>query len=386
MKKYLFWLLITLLPGLVVAQKNIDSTFILVIKTKYTAFQPKLYLTYQIDGKKIIDSAVNAPGTASYTFKGKTKHPIRGTLVADWDGLGLQGLMKQSAISTRVDLIKLYLHPGTIILHATDSIARGTFTGSPINTDGQKLKAMTRQIDDERLYVSMQLRTTTDAKQQTALGFKLDSLSNARRPLLKKFYDENLHSYIALVALQEYAGSHPKLTVFEPLFKKLSFEVRNTELGQAFYKHMIDLVTLKPGVPAPDFVQQDTAGRPVSLSSFKGKFVLLDFWASWCGPCRQQNPKISAVYVDFKNRNFTILGISLDGADGRRAWLKAIKDDNLPWTQLSDLKHWDNEVAKLYSVSSIPENYLIGPDGVIVAKNLDAEQLRIKLNKVLPIK
>ncbi len=386
MKKQLCWLLFTLLPGLAIAQNAPDSTFTLLVKFNTTTKQPKLFLAYQIDGKVIIDSAVYASAKGGYTFTGVTKRPIRATLIADQENVGLLGLMRQSTISTHVDLIRLYLHPGTIRFNTTDSVCRGNFSGSPINEDEQKLQKMTRRIDDERLAVSMQLRAAKDAKVQTSLGIKLDSLSAARKPYLKKFYEENLQSYVALVALMEYAGSHPKLAVFKPMFNKLDANVRNTPLGREFVKHMTDLITLKPGVPAPDFMQKDTAGKPVRLSSFKGKYVLLDFWASWCGPCRQQNPKISAIYSDFKNKNFTILGISLDGADGRQAWLKAIKEDNLPWTQLSDLKHWDNEVSRLYSVSSIPENYLIGPDGLIIAKNLSPEQLRTKLTELLTAK
>jgi peroxiredoxin len=386
MKKQLCWLLFTLLPGLAIAQKVTDSTFTLLVKMKSTIKQPKLFLAYQIDGKKTIDSAVFSPAQGGYTFEGVTKRPIRATLVADQDNVGLLGLMLQSTKSTHVDLIKLYLHPGTIYFKTTDSVARGTFSGSPINTDEQKLQKLTKWIDGESLAVSMQFRASDDPKVQSALSIKLDSLSAARKPYLKKFYEENLQSYVGLVALLEYAGSHPKLAIFEPMFNKLDAKVRNTPLGREFVKYMTDLISLKPGVPAPDFVQKDTAGKQVKLSAFKGKYVLLDFWASWCGPCRQQNPEISAIYSNFKNRNFTILGISLDGADGRQAWLKAIKDDNLPWTQLSDLKHWDNEVSKLYSVSSIPENYLIGPDGLIIAKNLSPEQLRTILTEVLPAK
>ncbi len=173
--------------------------------------------------------------------------------------------------------------------------------------------------------------------------------------------------------------------MIQPLFDQLSPSVRNTKLGRRYQKLMDDLITLKPGVQAPLFTQNDTSGRPVSLASFKGKYVLLDFWASWCGPCRQQNPQLVKVYKEFGGRNFTILGISLDGSDGRAAWLKAIRTDSLTWTHVSDLKHWDNEVAQLYSVRAIPQNFLIGPGGVIIAHDLSPDQLRNKLQELLPL-
>lgn len=113
---------------------------------------------------------------------------------------------------------------------------------------------------------------------------------------------------------------------------------------------------------------------------------MIDFWASWCGPCRDANPELVKIYNKFKDRNFTILGVSLDGADGKDAWLKAIKDDGLSWPQVSDLKHWKNEVGKLYSIRKIPQSFLIDPQGVIIAKDIEATELMEKLKQVLPIK
>jgi peroxiredoxin len=135
------------------------------------------------------------------------------------------------------------------------------------------------------------------------------------------------------------------------------------------------------GAVAPDFSQADTNGNPVTLSSFKGKYVLVDFWASWCRPCRDENPNVVDNYNRFKNKNFTVLGVSLDRA--KEPWLQAIADDNLAWTHVSDLKFWSNEVAKLYGVGSIPQNFLIGPDGKIVAKNLRGPALEAALCQAL---
>jgi peroxiredoxin len=138
--------------------------------------------------------------------------------------------------------------------------------------------------------------------------------------------------------------------------------------------------TVAVGRPAPDFTQNDTAGRPVSLSSFRGKYVLVDFWASWCGPCRQENPTVVAAYQKFHGKGFEIIGISLD--QDEKSWKKAIRTDKLTWTHVSDLKNWNNAVAKAYGVQGVPQNFLIDPQGKIVARGLRGEDLDKKLSEI----
>ena len=137
------------------------------------------------------------------------------------------------------------------------------------------------------------------------------------------------------------------------------------------------------GQPAPDFTLPDPNGKAVSLSSFKGKYVLVDFWASWCGPCRAENPNVVSAYQKFKDKNFTILGVSLDQPGGKDAWMKAVMKDNLTWTQVSDLKWWNSAVVPLYKIEGIPYNVLVDPQGKIIAESLRGADLDKKLTELL---
>ena len=201
---------------------------------------------------------------------------------------------------------------------------------------------------------------------------------------MTQFIRANPGSAISLRALTQVAGFGRDLdpAVVGPLFEGLAPAVRQSPDGQAFAARQAEARHLGVGQLAPDFTQNDPSGRPVSLRDFRGQYVLLDFWASWCKPCRAENPALVAVYQQFKSRHFTVLSVSLDQDQGK--WEKAIAADGLKWTHVSDLKPEQNEVAWRYGIKGVPQNLLIGPDGLILALNLHGMALSQKLAAVLP--
>jgi peroxiredoxin len=196
-----------------------------------------------------------------------------------------------------------------------------------------------------------------------------------------EFIATNANSAVAPFALLVMMQLNDDPVVMEKRLAIMTDEAKSSYFGQAALKLVEDAKFASVGTEAPDFVQQDQNGKDVKLSSFRGKYVLVDFWASWCGPCRQENPNLVNAFNNYKDKNFTVLGVSLDRA--RDPWLKAIKDDNLAWTQVSDLKFWSNAVAVQYKIQSIPQNMLIDPKGVIIAKNLRGPELHTKLAELL---
>jgi peroxiredoxin len=199
------------------------------------------------------------------------------------------------------------------------------------------------------------------------------------------FVQKNADSYAAMYMLQTKVNELNADTL-NLLYNRLSNTYKKTGAATIIANKIRAERATAIGKLAPDFEQADTAGKMIKLSSFRNKFVLIDFWASWCVPCREENPNVLKAYTQFHDKGFRVMGVSLDRKEDKEKWLAAIHHDKLPWTQVSDLQFVKNAAAITYGVTSIPQNFLIGPDGKITAKGLMGDELINTLKKLLPAK
>jgi peroxiredoxin len=215
-----------------------------------------------------------------------------------------------------------------------------------------------------------------------AEGGEYDSAKTAKAMnLISEFVSTHTGSYITPLAVIRYNQIADDVLKTEELYNLLEPNIKASAMGQYIAQQIADGKVNGSGTILADFSQPDTSGVPVSLSSLRGNYVLVDFWASWCGPCRQENPNLVAAYNKYKSKKFTVLGVSLDKA--KPAWIDAIQMDGLTWTHVSDLQGWQNTVAQQFQIFSIPQNFLIDPDGKVIGKNLRGAALERKLAKVL---
>lgn len=323
----------------------------------------KVMLQVRGSGKYIPVDSVNLVD-GKFTFTGNVESPELYYLMIDGKRGSLMFFLENSDIT---------------ITSYTDSLRAGKVSGSVTHDNYVSYNEGLAEISGERRVLYTQYREAMDAEDEALieeLQEKMKAISDKQTGYQNNFIKEGKTSIIASYLLN---STSYRLTAveLEEAINNFDSSIDGTKYITTLKERLVVVKKVAIGQPAVDFTQNDPDGNPVSLSDFKGNYVLVDFWAAWCGPCRGENPNIVAMYQKYNDKGFEVLGVSFDRK--REDWLKAIEDDGLVWTQVSDLQYWDNAAGKLYGVRAIPHSVLIDPDGVIVAKNLRGEGLQEKL-------
>ncbi|MFM9911075.1 MAG: redoxin domain-containing protein [Chitinophagaceae bacterium] len=325
-------------------------------------------LVYSKGDSSYVDSAKLNAGT--FSFSGSTEYPQMAMLS-----------MKDEANYENIS--RFYLENSNITAEALkDSIGAAIYKGSATQEEFTKLSGTTKVFEDKmKVLGEVWQNAGTNKKLKDSLSKQADGIQKEEQEVIKKFISDNPNSYVAASKIRDLYSYNPKVPEFEKAYNGLDQSIKNSPLGKKIGLMLEIAQKTDIGKPSIDFTMNDLNGKPVALSSLKGNYVLLDFWASWCGPCRAENPNVKKAYQKFHAKGFEIIGVSMD--DSKEDWIKAIKKDGLPWVHVSDLKGWKCEAGKLYGIQGIPMNYLLDKEGKIVAKGLRGEDLEKKLGETL---
>ncbi|MHA4895288.1 redoxin domain-containing protein [Pedobacter sp. PWIIR3] len=379
--KYKFIVIAVFLPFVVAAQKPAPN-FTMTGKIGSLNKPAKIYLDYSSNGVGATDSCELVNGT--FKFSGK----LDGDYASSRMTLSRDGIRDKEIYSKGTgDVIYPSFGRENISINSADSLYNAKWTGSKVYNE---LVAFTKAVGPPVMTIhhnaNVALQRATPEQQKDTLFFKaLDKtvrgMQASRREKILTFAKNNPNSYFALQGLSEaFGGQASKVAEINPLFNAMSEGLRLSYEGQSLYKMLSANTITATGAVAPNFTQKDVDGKSVSLSDYKGKYVLVEFWASWCSPCRAEGPNLLKQYAAYKDKGFEILGVSVDS--DRAKWLEAIKKDGYTWTQVSDLKGWETDVRKVYGISGVPANFLISPDGKIIAAHLMGEKLNKKLQEL----
>jgi len=364
--KKLFFLSIALIMFWACKQNTTSDGY--TISGKIAGLKNGVVKLQSMEGRdlKTIDSATITDG--AFTIKGKLPETDM-FLLNFGDDKMMQLFVDNSAI--KID--------GKI-----DSLSGAVITGSPANEAYSAMKKQLVPTDAESQKMIpkyKEAKANKDTKTMDALEKQFDSLDNIQKNIMLKFVADNPKTVVSAYVTLRNLAYQISLKELKDIASKMDTSLNKTKYMVKMKERIDVLSKVDIGQPAPEITQNDTLGKPVSLSSLKGKYVLIDFWASWCGPCRAENPNNVALYKEYNKKGFEIFGVSLDKK--KENWEKAIKDDNLTWTHVSDLKYWDSEPAKLYGVRAIPHTVLIDKNGIIIANDLRGAELKAKLAEVI---
>ncbi len=264
-----------------------------------------------------------------------------------------------------------------------ENLDKAQVSGSKSHDDMMVFKKYMEPIDKQSSEINEEYRNAvakSDNDAVNALRARFETMRLEQIAMFKKFVSDHSKSFLSPFIIRRYLGTELEYKELDEMLSQLSPSVHSSKDYQELKKQAESLKSTAIGMPAADFALNDSTGNPIAISSFKGKILLIDFWASWCGPCRRENPNVVRIYNDYKDKGFEIIGVSFD--ESKSKWIDAIHQDQLTWPHISDLKGWQSYAAKLYSIQAIPATILLDREGIIIAKNLRGEALREKLEEI----